>query len=175
MVSATASPPKASTTATARKRPAHAAGKRVIFTTTTGANRLVHCWGARAAYMGSPVNARAVVQAAVTHGCDVVVIPAGLTGHLHFDAQEDWAGAAFLAQCANAVVGEGRARCDYWKARIASEGLTTLFETAPHATQLRHLGLDSDIPFCAQVDLTEAVPSPWTATRTRVLLRNANA
>jgi 2-phosphosulfolactate phosphatase len=153
----------------------HAAGKRVIFTTTTGANRLVHCWGARAAYMGSPVNARAVVAAAVTHGCDVVVIPAGLTGHPHFDAQEDWAGAAFLAQCANAVVGEGRARCDYWQARIASEGLTTLFESAPHATHLRHLGFESDIPFCAQVDLTGAVPMAVDRNAHGVLLRNANA
>lgn len=153
----------------------HAAGKRVIFTTTTGANRLVHCWGARAVYMGSPVNATAVVRAAASHGADVVIIPAGLTGHPHFDAQEDWAGAAWLAQCAGGALGEGRARFEYWQQRIADEGLTSLFETAPHAKNLRHLGFDKDIAFCAKPDQTQATPHAVDRNDFGVLLRNANA
>lgn len=152
-----------------------AAGRRVIFTTTTGAHRLVHCWGARAAFMGSPVNATAVIQAAVAQGTDIVLIPAGLTGHPRIDAQEDWAAAAFLAHRAGAVIGEGRAHYEYWQKRIDNEGLTQLFESAPHAQQLRRLGFDQDIPYCAQVDLTEAVPIAVDRNAHGVLLRNANA
>ncbi|MCP4640403.1 MAG: 2-phosphosulfolactate phosphatase, partial [bacterium] len=55
-----------------------AQGRRVVFTTTTGAGRLVESWGAEAIYMGSTVNAAAVAATAATHETDVVLIPAGL-------------------------------------------------------------------------------------------------
>lgn len=141
-----------------------ARGRDVIFTTTTGAGRMVSAWGAHAVYMGGPVNATAVVRAVVREGRDVVVIPAGLADDPTFDAQEDWAGAAFLVAHAEAVlgapaeVGEGGDAWAHWAERLREEGLSRLFETAPHADKLRRVGLDADIGCCAQVDLTDAVP-----------------
>lgn len=135
-----------------------AAGRRVIFTTTTGAGRLIACWGAPAVYMGSTVNAAAVARAAASHGRDVVLIPAGLMDDPGFIAQEDWVAATAVAIALDVAVGEGAGRFQYWRARIESEGLPYLFATAPHAEKLRAVGLDADIPFCAQLDSVSAVP-----------------
>jgi phosphosulfolactate phosphohydrolase-like enzyme len=88
----------------------------------------------------------------------VVLVPAGLTGHPEWNAQEDWVAAAFIAMSAGSEVGEGRERFEHWRARIAKEGLGPLFATAPHAEKLREIGLDADVGFCARVDVTAAVP-----------------
>jgi 2-phosphosulfolactate phosphatase len=137
----------------------HAAGRRVIFTTTTGAGRLVAAWGAATVYMGTTINATAVARAAATHGKDVVVIPAGLTGDPDYDAQEDWtAAAAVLMAAGDITVSEGAAEFAHWRNRINSEGLEHLFNTAPHAENLRQIGHTEDIAWCAQRDITEAVP-----------------
>ena len=135
-----------------------AAGHRVIFTTTTGAGRLVACWGAPAVYMGSTVNATAVARAAASHGRDVVLIPAGLMNDPRFDAQEDWVAATAIATMLNLPVGEGAEQYTKWRSRIKSEGIPRLFHSAPHAEKLREAGLGADIPFCAQLDSVGAVP-----------------
>lgn len=135
-----------------------ARGRPVIFTTTTGANRLISAWGARAVLLGSPVNASAVIEAARQPGADVVLVPAGLTGNPSFNAQEDWAAAALIASRAEAEVCRGADTYRYWLKRIKSEGLLRLFETAPHADNLRAVGLGEDIPFCAEIDVTCSVP-----------------
>ena len=136
-----------------------AAGHRVIFTTTTGAGRLVSCWGAKRVFMGCPLNAAAVAHAAASGGSDIVVIPAGLAGDPTFDAQEDWAGAAAIVmQAPNAEMGEGAAAYHAWKARVAAEGLPNIFVGAPHAEKLRRIGFESDIMYCAQMNTTSCVP-----------------
>ncbi|MBI2425237.1 MAG: 2-phosphosulfolactate phosphatase [Candidatus Hydrogenedentes bacterium] len=134
------------------------AGRHAIFTTTTGANRLVSAWGSKAVFMGTTVNARAVVQAAASFNTDVVIIPAGLTGHPEFDAMEDRVASVYLAMQAGDAIGEGRAIFDQFAPAIEGEGLVALFEAAPHSQNLRDLGLPEDIAYCAQVDLTTCVP-----------------
>lgn len=144
-------------------REAHAAaGKRVIFTTTTGAGRLVQAWGAEAVYMGSTVNARAVAAAAGRHGREVVLVPAGLMGVQDFDAQEDRVAAVAIAMGSGAELGIGVELFDYWRPRIEVLGLQNLFSSAPHAEKLRAIGQDADIAYCAALDVTEAVPKGIT-------------
>jgi 2-phosphosulfolactate phosphatase len=150
-----------------------ARGRRVIFTTTTGAGRLVAAADAPAAYMGTTINASAVAEAAAAHGRDVVVIPAGLTGQPDWDAQEDWVAAVCIARLGRGVVGEGAGRFDAWCRRIDDEGLEALFQSAPHAEKLRRVGLDEDIAYCAGVDLTRAVPRMAGRHGNGVLLRRA--
>ncbi|HOJ34711.1 MAG TPA: 2-phosphosulfolactate phosphatase [Candidatus Hydrogenedentes bacterium] len=134
------------------------AGRSVIFTTTTGANRLVEAWGARAVFMGSTVNAPALTEALVRVGSDVVLIPAGLTGDPTFFAQEDWAAAVAIAASIHPTIGEGAEAFSYWEKRLHQEGLEHLFLTSPHADKLRRVGLSEDIPFCAKWGITSAVP-----------------
>ncbi len=137
---------------------APARGKQVIFTTTTGAGRLVAAWGAEAVYFGSTVNASAVARAAARHDREVVIIPAGLADDPSFDAQEDWVAAAVIAVKSGARIAEGADRFAYWKNWIDREGVDALFHSAPHAGKLRRVGMAQDIACCAQVDVTAAVP-----------------
>ena len=135
-----------------------AAGRTVIFTTTTGAGRLVACRDAPASFMGTTVNASAVARAAVAQDRDVVLIPAGLMSDPKFDPQEDWVAAAAIAARAGARIGEGAQLYHHWRGRIEEQGIARLFATAPHAEKLRRVSLGEDIAFCARVDATSAVP-----------------
>ena len=150
------------------------AGARVIFTTTTGAGRLVACWGAHATYMGTTINASAVAREAASHGRDVVLIPAGLMTDPHFDAQEDWVAATAIARAMAGPVGRGADRFAYWSKRIDEEGIGPLFESAPHAEKLRRVNLSEDIPFCASLDLNQAIPKIFEKIDLGVIVRAAN-
>lgn len=149
---------------------AAARGRQVIFTTTTGAQRMVDAWGATAVYMGTTVNAVAVAGAAQRHNTDVVLIPAGLSGAPEFSAQEDWVAAAAIALAAKADVNLGAEEFSYWTKRIDQEGIPALFESAPHAAKLRAVGLEADIAYCAQLNLTHAVPQAIARTEWGVLV-----
>jgi phosphosulfolactate phosphohydrolase-like enzyme len=114
-----------------------------------------------------------VAHAAAAHGRDVVVIPAGLTGEPSWDAQEDWVAAVCIALLAEAPVGEGADRFAYWCGRIEHEGVARLFDSAPHAEKLRRAGLGLDIAYCAQLDITSAVPCMAERHGRGVVLRKA--
>ena len=148
----------------------HARGKSVVFTTTTGAGRLISAWGAHAVLMGTTINASAVARAAAGLEHDVVIIPAGLAGDPNFDAQEDWCAAAAIAMKAGVTIGEGREHFETWRDRIDGEGIEALFTAAPHADKLRALGMESDIAWCAQVDVTHSVPQGVARTDLGVVL-----
>jgi 2-phosphosulfolactate phosphatase len=152
-----------------------AKGRRVVFTTTTGAQRLIASWGAEAVYMGSTVNASAVLAAATSHGRDVVIIPAGLATDPTFNAQEDWTAAVAIALKSKLAVDSGAERYDYWRARIANEGIGSLFASAPHAAKLIPIGLGNDISFCAKVDITNCVPLAVAADPLGIVVKNAPA
>lgn len=137
---------------------AAAKGRDVVFTTTTGAGRLVACWGAHAVYMGTTINATAVVRAACAHARDIVVIPAGLSGDNNFDAVEDRAAAAWLVRVSQLAPGEGSREARDWARRIDDEGLPALFERAPHAEKLRAIQQGDDVAWCARIDVTGCVP-----------------
>lgn len=142
----------------------HARGRRVIFTTTTGAGRLLSAWGAPSVFMASVVNGTALSRYFKTHPADeVVIIPAGLMGDPHFDAQEDWVAGAWLAAriygSGEHAWGEGFEKAREYNTRIAAEGIERLFLSAPHADKLRAVGLEADIPLCAREDCYGALPA----------------
>jgi len=151
-----------------------AKGKRIAFTTTTGAQRLIDAFGSVAVYMGTTLNASAVIAAAARHNTDVVLIPAGLEGDPTFDAQEDWVAATLLASRAGGEIGRGRERFEHWQRRIESEGVAALFYGAPHARKLRAVGLEADIDYCAQIDIVSAVPVVVERTSAGVRIGDAS-
>ncbi len=143
---------------------AHASGKRVVFTTTTGAGRLLQAGDATPILMGTTVNAVSVVQyllkAAAT---EVVLIPAGLMDAPEFDAQEDRAAAAYIAMTLcerhEAVTwGAGHDEFLNYRTRIAKDGLEALFLSAPHADKLRAIDREADVYACARTNIYAAVP-----------------
>ena len=143
---------------------AQAIGRPVVFTTTTGAQRMVDAWGARAVCMGTTLNATAVAAFALERAeRDIVLIPAGLAEDPAFDAQEDWVAATVIAQALMRLnplldIQAGRERYETYATRIAAEGVLSLFESAPHAEKLRRVHLEGDIPFCAAQDRYDVVP-----------------
>ena len=151
---------------------AAARGRRVVFSTTTGAGRMVSAWGAPAVCMGTCVNAAAVAEYLERMDREAVLIPAGLLHDPQFEAQEDRAAAAYLGTVAGGVTGEGAAVWRHWAERVEREGLDTLFQQAPHAEKLRRAGLEADIAASARVDWTRCVPVAMARTQWGVLVRD---
>jgi phosphosulfolactate phosphohydrolase-like enzyme len=73
---------------------------------------------------------------------------------------------------AGGALGEGAGAFCAWRERIEHEGIESLFQTAPHALKLRRVGLGDDITFCAQVDITTAVPRAVLRHPLGVILRD---
>lgn len=156
----------------------HGRNRRVIFTTTTGAGRLLAAWGAPAALMASVVNSTAMARYFEKYPVDeVVIIPAGLMSDPSFDAREDWVAAAWIAARLFAlegnVPGEGYDRYREVKDRLDAEGVEALFRTAPHADKLRAVGLEADIALCARVDCCRALPLAVKEFQGGLLIRDA--
>lgn len=152
---------------------AAAAGRSVLFTTTTGSMRVIQAQGAHAVYMGTTLNALGVLRVAVPHERDIVLIPAGLFDDPDFDAQEDWIAATAIAMLADAELGEGALWYREWRQRIELDGVPQLFEATPHAENLRKVDLGEDIAFCAQMNVTDAVPLARELTEFGVRMVNA--
>lgn len=151
-------PPEGFDAGNSPRETAIATGRRVIFTTTNGARCLVAARGAAAVYFGTTTNAAAVARLALGHARGVVLIPAGLEGAAPEAATEDRAAAVCIASLAGVEIGEGAAVFEAYRGCVSPEGLAEVFQTAPHAANLRAVGLAEDLDYCAQVDLTDAVP-----------------
>ncbi len=146
---------------------AYAKDRDVIFTTTTGATRLIDAWGAPIVMMATTINATAAARYLCEQSIEeITLIPAGLSSDPTFDAQEDWAGAACVANAliaharsGNAVIwGAGADRVQHYNQYIARGELETLFVTAPHADKLRAIGMAADVSYCARLDCCASLP-----------------
>jgi 2-phosphosulfolactate phosphatase len=149
-------------------------GKQVVFTSTTGAQRLVDCLGASAIVVGTPINATAVAHhaAALARSANVpiVIIPAGLATDPAVVAKEDWLGAVVLAAHMPDVPLSAAAAPSFQRYQqvIRTVGLLAGFLDSAHGRKLVQLGFTEDIHLCAQVDLiadivpilTDVVPLP---------------
>jgi phosphosulfolactate phosphohydrolase-like enzyme len=96
-----------------------------------------------------------------------------------YSAQEDWVGAAAIAMAATQIAGaldfgEGGHKYTYWNDRILCDGIVALFDAAPHAQNLRDVGMADDIAFCAQLDTVSAVPMAFGTQGIAVRMINAS-
>jgi 2-phosphosulfolactate phosphatase len=141
-------------------------GRQIVFTSTTGAQRLVDCLGAAAIIVGTPINATAVARqvSALAQAADapIVIIPAGLATNPAAIAEEDWLGAVVLA--AHMLDIPRHQACEYafqqYEQVIRTSGLLGGFLDSAHGRELVQLGFTDDVHLCAQVDLiTDIVPT----------------
>lgn len=135
----------------------HAHGRRVVFTTSNGSARVIQATGAASVHFGTTVNARAVAQALADR--DVVLIPAGKVGDPAYNAQEDWVAATAIAMAADRPIGEGALYYRDTRQLIELDGVLNLFESAPHAAELRRVGLADDIAYCARNNIASVLPT----------------
>jgi 2-phosphosulfolactate phosphatase len=146
-------------------RCADVVGKRVVFTSTTGAQRLVDCLGASGIVVGTTINASAVAcqvaAMAVAEKVPIVIIPAGLATDASVVAEEDWLGAtAVAARLGLPIHQASKAAFQHYQQLIQSTGLLEGFLRSSHGQKLVHLGFTDDIRLCAEVDLVaDIVPT----------------
>lgn len=146
---------------------AHARGRDVVFTTTTGATRLIDAWGASMVLMATTMNAAAAARHLVEARVDdVTLIPAGLATDPGFYAQEDWVAATCIAKRLIDRLGannpptweEGEEAYHAYSQYMDRRGIQAMFMTAPHADKLRAVGMAPDIHVCARVDVCDTLP-----------------
>lgn len=148
-------------------------GKSVAFTTSNGTALMLEAWGGQPLYMASITNGSELIQHVLPEERDVVLIPAGLSGDPTFSSQEDWVAAAAIVMLTQHPVGEGAIEFREWQHMMSLDGVGKLFQTAPHAQNLRDLGLEEDIAFCARPNLSKIVPKAIARTDDGILLKRA--
>jgi len=157
-------------------------GKQVIFTTTTGAGRLIQAWGSKPVLMASTINTSSVVQYLCQNEVqETVIIPAGLMDDPEFNAQEDWTASTHIAMQLFSCLtgqnapswGDGYEHFIGYRNRIEKDGLSYLFSTAPHAEKLRAIGKEDDILRCAQINIYDALPMAVERNTFGVTVRDA--
>jgi 2-phosphosulfolactate phosphatase len=149
-------------------RRADVQGKQVVFTSTTGAQRLVDCLGAAAIIVGTTINASAVARQASAmaqaKSVPVVIIPAGLATDPSVVAEEDWLGATMLAARLGLPLHQASEQpFQQYQRLIQLAGLLEGFLRSSHGQKLVRLGFTDDIRLCAQVDLIPDIVPTLTA------------
>lgn len=136
-----------------RRQATSLAGMTLVLSTSNGTRMVLAAQqGATAILMGTTLNARAVAQAAwdlaQQQQREIVLVAAGEYGE---HAEED--------MCAARLIGAQLQQLGAQGAPIhATECPYELFRATPSADELRELGYEEDIDFCAQQDLYEIVP-----------------
>ncbi|MGQ9462754.1 MAG: 2-phosphosulfolactate phosphatase [Candidatus Fervidibacter sp.] len=129
-------------------------GQRAIFTSTTGAKRILACQQATVVLIGTTVNASAVANAAKNLAEQVhrpiVVVASGVYGRGEEWALEDIAAGWEIAK---------KIGCQVTSAPLRPCGnLEQVFSSSPHGQELISLGLQADVNWCAQVNKVSIVP-----------------
>jgi 2-phosphosulfolactate phosphatase len=125
-------------------------GRRVILTTTNGTQALAACRGARAVVTASLLNLDAVVARLRQLGPPWIIVCAGFEGDFGVD---DAVVAGALAE----ALGQDHSLVSLY--RSVRDDLTGLLLGSAAGRELRKVGLEKDIPFCAQLNLFSIVPT----------------
>jgi len=125
-------------------------GRRVILTTTNGTQALAACRGARTVLTASLLNLGAAATRLRELGPPWIVVCAGCDGEFGVD---DAVVAGGIAE----ALGQEHPMAALFRATRGDLTETLLGSAA--GQELRKVGLEKDIPFCAQVDLFSIVPT----------------
>ena len=132
-------------------------GKRVILTTTDGTKALHWVAAFEHVLVGAFTNAHAVVQRCIALKVDPVMVPAGKRGG--FSLEDVVCGGMmidFLDKKGVALTDGARAACILYKA--FDRDLLEMARTSEHGRELIQLGLEKDLGFCVQTNVSSSVP-----------------
>ncbi|MCS7263799.1 MAG: 2-phosphosulfolactate phosphatase [Armatimonadetes bacterium] len=146
-------------------------GQKAIFTSTTGAKRILDCQGSSAVLVGSTVNASAVAKVAKDlaekQKRPIVIVASGVFGHSDEWATEDIASAWTIADKIGFAVKKAPSR--------PQGRLDEIFASSLHGQELLNLGLDEDVRWCAMVDVVDAVPKVESFSQFAAILKPYSA
>ncbi|MDQ4077014.1 MAG: 2-phosphosulfolactate phosphatase [Chloroflexota bacterium] len=129
-------------------------GHTLVLSTSNGTKMVSSARdGAAAVLMGTTLNAKAVAQAAFQLSIElereIVLVAAGEYGE---HAEEDACAARYIAGHLHTL----GATCS--SDALVEECALTIFRATPSADELRGLGYEADIDFCAQYDIFDIAP-----------------
>jgi 2-phosphosulfolactate phosphatase len=140
-------------------------GRRAIFTSTTGAKRILACENATAILVGTTINASAVAKSAKTlaerNRHPIVIVASGVYGRGEEWASEDIAAAWTIAERISGQIIQAPSspfRPSSHAPRPSPSDLERVFAESLHGQELIALGLQADVNWCAQVDKVSSVP-----------------
>ena len=125
-------------------------GRRVVLTTTNGTQALAACHGARAVMTASFLNLRAVAARLREIGPPWIIVCAGCDGEFGVDD------AIVAGAMAEALEQEHPLVSLY---RSVRRDLTETLLGSAAGRELVKVGLEKDVPFCAQLNLFSIVPT----------------
>ena len=127
-------------------------GRRVVVATTNGTPALLACREAPLVMAAAPLNATAVVDAAIEAGNDVLVVCAGLRGA---PADDDALAAGLLASrlVAHGLEPTVEGIDVIARYEAVADDLAAAFRTTEHGANLVRLGFEADLEFCATADV----------------------
>jgi 2-phosphosulfolactate phosphatase len=125
-------------------------GRRVILTTTNGTQALAACAGARAVVTASLLNLEAVAARLRELGPPWIILCAGCDGEFGVD---DGLVAGALAE----ALGQEHVMAALYRS-VRGDVAETLLGSAA-GRELRRVGLEKDVPFCAQLNVFSIVPT----------------
>ncbi len=129
--------------------PGQVGGRELILTTTNGTQALAACAGARAVLTCAFVNLSATVEKLRQLGPPWIILCAGFEGHFGLDD------AVVAGALAEALGEESSFRSLFQSVR---HDLATMLLGSQAGQELRKIGLQDDIPFCAAIDSLDVVP-----------------
>ncbi len=128
----------------------HVHRRLIILTTTNGTQALAACHGARAVITASLLNLEAAAERLRELGPPWIIICAGCDGEFGVDD-------ALVAGALAEVLDQEHALISLY--RSARGDLTETLLGSAAGRELRKVGLEKDVPFCAQLNLFSIVPT----------------
>jgi 2-phosphosulfolactate phosphatase len=124
-------------------------GRRVILTTTNGTQALAVCQGARGVLTAGMVNVSAVAARMIELGPPWTIVCAGFNGQFGLDD-------AIVAGALVEAMGQDHALVSLY--RSVKGNLAEALLDSWAGQELVKIGIEKDVPFCAQRDLFSVVP-----------------
>lgn len=124
--------------------------RRIILTTTNGTQALAACAGARAVMTASFLNLTAVAEKLLKLGPPWIILCAGCNGEFGVD---DAVVAGALAE----AMGQDHPLVSLY--RSARRNLMNTLLGSDAGRELINVGMEKDVPFCAQLNLYPVVPT----------------
>jgi len=135
-------------------------GKRLILTTTNGTRAFHAVSSAREILVGSFLNVGATARRCLEMGKDLLLFPSGDEGN--FSLEDAVCGGMvinhLIHQGGDSIHLTDSASAAHFLYQQFKQNLIEAFHVSHHGKDLIHKGLEEDLVYCAQVDLTNVVP-----------------
>ncbi|SDT61503.1 2-phosphosulfolactate phosphatase [Mucilaginibacter mallensis] len=133
------------------------AGKTVVLTTTNGTHALHLSRNAKKVVIGSFLNLTSICNWLKTQNDNILLVCAGWKNNFNLE-DTLFAGAVVDQLKGGGFVLDDAAIASNDLYQIAKSDLDTYLKKTSHSERLKKLGIEADIAFCLQVDITTAIP-----------------